>query len=65
MEHSYQEVLAYGGQLAMDEELPRCPEVEGALRDSADRSRPAFAGAICDIPSGSVELPSDMEAEKP
>lgn len=32
MEHSYQEVLAYGGQLAMDEELPRCPEAEEALR---------------------------------
>ena len=32
MEHSYQEVLLWGGQLAMGEELPRCPEAEAALR---------------------------------
>ena len=32
MEHSYQEVLVRGGQLAMGEELPLCPEAEAALR---------------------------------
>lgn len=32
MEHSYRDVLARGGQLAMSEELPLCPEAESALR---------------------------------
>ena len=32
MEHSYDEVLRCGGQLAMGEELPVCPEAEAALR---------------------------------
>jgi carbonic anhydrase len=32
MEHSYGEVLVRGGQLAMNEELPLCPEAEAALR---------------------------------
>lgn len=32
MEHSYREVLACGGQLAMSEELPLCPEAAAALQ---------------------------------
>ncbi|MBQ1678290.1 MAG: carbonic anhydrase [Oscillospiraceae bacterium] len=32
MEHSYSDVLACGGQLAMGEELPFCPEAEASLR---------------------------------
>lgn len=32
MEHSYRAVLARGGQLAMNEELPFCPEAEASLR---------------------------------
>ncbi|MBO4418523.1 MAG: carbonic anhydrase [Oscillospiraceae bacterium] len=32
MDHCYREVLACGNQLAMDEELPCCPEAEAALR---------------------------------
>ena len=32
MEHSYREVLAWGGQLAMDEELPFCEAAEVSLR---------------------------------
>ena len=32
MVHSYREVLSWGGQLTMNEELPLCPEAEAALR---------------------------------
>lgn len=32
MEHSYHEVLTFGGTLAMGGELSRCPEAEAALR---------------------------------
>ena len=32
MEHSYRAVLAWGGQLAMNEELPLCPEAKASLR---------------------------------
>ena len=32
MEHSYRAVLDRGGQLAMSEELPFCPEAEASLR---------------------------------
>ncbi|MBR6119143.1 MAG: carbonic anhydrase [Oscillospiraceae bacterium] len=32
MAHSYRELLSWGGRLAMDEELPPCPEAEAALR---------------------------------
>ena len=32
MEHSYQEVLTHGAQLALNEELPRCQQAETALR---------------------------------
>ena len=32
MEHSYHEVLAFGGRIAMGGELPRCAEAEAALQ---------------------------------
>lgn len=32
MPHSYRDVLIHGGQLAMNEELPLCPEAEAALQ---------------------------------